>query len=345
MSLQTLLNDLRSPGVTSTRIGAAVLALVVVTLAVIAYLGLPLVGLAGQNAPGELKVVSPEHLAQRKARFAQRNTLGQERITARWPFYNVPPKVVSKPTEPVPARYGGPALIAMVNGAAWFQDGKRLRPGDAEVDGLQVIEVNAPWSARVKWRGGEFTVTLFDRDPVRLTGGLDELRRNTSGMGVAGGSAPAPTANAAPLAASTSAGARPSQPGVPGAQPAAGATLGALPGNGPSSVSSVRLPSSIEMPGGGRISIPMGGTPGQPQVITMPDGRTATMIVSPVVSSTPGVSGQQVMIAVPGPGAPPGTAVPAPDQPAQVVEMDVVVEADPAQPAEPQTEDPEKKND
>lgn len=98
--------------------------------------------------------------------------------------------------------------------------------------------------------------------------------------------------------------------------------------------------------------MPLGGTSGQPQVITMPDGRTATMIVSPVVTSTPGVSGQQVMIAVPGPDVPPGTAVPAPGQPADVVEMHVVVEEEPAQPAQPaqpgdqpQTEQPEKKND
>lgn len=67
---------------------------------------------------------------------------------------------------PPPSSYGGPAIIAMVNGEVWFADGKRLRPGDAESEGVSVSSLNAPWEATLKWRGVEFKVPLFAREDL-----------------------------------------------------------------------------------------------------------------------------------------------------------------------------------
>lgn len=65
-----------------------------------------------------------------------------------------------------PSRYEGPALVAMVNGQAWFSDGRKLEASD-EADGdLRVVALTPPWEARVEWRGVEFTVPLFKRDTL-----------------------------------------------------------------------------------------------------------------------------------------------------------------------------------
>lgn len=66
-------------------------------------------------------------------------------------------------------RYGGPSVIAMVNGQVWFSDGQRLGPGDSGTGSLKVLALDAPWSAKVEWQGGEFDVEFFQRSPL-LTG-------------------------------------------------------------------------------------------------------------------------------------------------------------------------------
>jgi hypothetical protein len=70
---------------------------------------------------------------------------------------------------PKPTRYGGPALIAMVNDTAWFADGTVLKAGGEPSGGIRVLRVNPPWSAAVEWSGVEFDVKLFDRDSVVAT--------------------------------------------------------------------------------------------------------------------------------------------------------------------------------
>ena len=71
----------------------------------------------------------------------------------------------SKPPPP-PTTYGGPGIIAMINGTVWFSDGKRLKAGDEAKDDLEVKAVNAPWDATVVWKGVEFKVELFARNRV-----------------------------------------------------------------------------------------------------------------------------------------------------------------------------------
>jgi hypothetical protein len=79
-----------------------------------------------------------------------------------------PPPVVEAPPPPPPpppATYGGPAIIAMVNGAVWFSDGTRLAVGEESASSeLKVVRIEVPWHAVVEWKGIEFKVSLFDRD-------------------------------------------------------------------------------------------------------------------------------------------------------------------------------------
>lgn len=64
---------------------------------------------------------------------------------------------------PPPTRYGGPAIIAMIDKTVFFDDGRRLSVGDPADSGLEVVEPRGPWSAVLRWRGVEFEVQLFER--------------------------------------------------------------------------------------------------------------------------------------------------------------------------------------
>lgn len=77
-----------------------------------------------------------------------------------------PPRVDTGPRPPVtPTRYGGPSIIAMINGAVWFSDGQRLATGESG-RGVEVVSIDPPWGAKVRWQGAEFDVSLFARDAV-----------------------------------------------------------------------------------------------------------------------------------------------------------------------------------
>lgn len=87
------------------------------------------------------------------------------------PAAEEPEVVESEPEAPVvlaPSRYAGPGIIAMVFDTVWFEDGTKLSLEEPEHTGedLELVSVDAPWSARVRWRGAEFDVTLFRRDSI-----------------------------------------------------------------------------------------------------------------------------------------------------------------------------------
>lgn len=65
---------------------------------------------------------------------------------------------------PPPSSYGGPKVVAFVNGQVLFEDKTSLAVGEGEADELRVLEASAPWSIRVMWKGIEFDVPLMDRD-------------------------------------------------------------------------------------------------------------------------------------------------------------------------------------
>jgi hypothetical protein len=74
------------------------------------------------------------------------------------------PSVAETTAPKAPDRYEGPDIIAMILDTVWFADGKRMKVGDPAQDNLEVVGVNAPWEAKVKWKDVEFTVPLFQRD-------------------------------------------------------------------------------------------------------------------------------------------------------------------------------------
>lgn len=86
-----------------------------------------------------------------------------------------PPKPVatsepqdSAPKGPtIPTRYEGPGIIGLGSDFVFFSDGKRVKVGE-ESGSVKVKSVQPPWGATLLWEGGEFTVSLFDRDRVVL---------------------------------------------------------------------------------------------------------------------------------------------------------------------------------
>jgi hypothetical protein len=70
------------------------------------------------------------------------------------------------PPPPAPTSYDGSKIIAMVLDTVWFDDGRKMKVGDAEKDDTEVVSVNAPWDAKLRWKKVEFTVPLFGRDAI-----------------------------------------------------------------------------------------------------------------------------------------------------------------------------------
>jgi hypothetical protein len=75
------------------------------------------------------------------------------------------------PPPPAPTRYGGPEIVALINDTVWLEGGEILSLDDS-ADGVTVLAVNAPWSARLLWREVEFDVSLFGRDEVVYPDGV-----------------------------------------------------------------------------------------------------------------------------------------------------------------------------
>ncbi|MFM9996104.1 MAG: hypothetical protein ACKVU4_09920 [Phycisphaerales bacterium] len=69
------------------------------------------------------------------------------------------------PPPPPPATYGGPKLIGIADGLAWFDDGTKLGADGSKGD-LKVLSLDAPWNVQVEWKGVAFAVSLFARDSV-----------------------------------------------------------------------------------------------------------------------------------------------------------------------------------
>ncbi len=72
-----------------------------------------------------------------------------------------PPRDPGPP--PLPTRYGGPDVIAMINGQVWLSNGDRIGVGE-EAGGVEVVSLSAPWYATLLWDGVEFDVPLFEAD-------------------------------------------------------------------------------------------------------------------------------------------------------------------------------------
>lgn len=79
---------------------------------------------------------------------------------------------------PAPSSYGGPKVVAVVNGRVLFADKTSLEIGEGDGDDLRVLEAAAPWSIRVLWKGIEFDVPLMGRDRLVLPHGDDGSSRS-----------------------------------------------------------------------------------------------------------------------------------------------------------------------
>jgi hypothetical protein len=83
----------------------------------------------------------------------------------------VEPEVDEGGTPRAPSKYEGPAIQAIVLDEVWFADSTRVALGKKSGD-LEVLAVNAPWDAKIRWKGGEFTVPLFARDRIVFKDGV-----------------------------------------------------------------------------------------------------------------------------------------------------------------------------
>lgn len=148
------------------RIGFGVLALVVLTILLLALSVWPLIRLRSQP-PRTVADAKPEAplIAEFAAATRKDLALFEGRSLFAIPGPPAPRAETARKTT-APTRYGGPAIVGMINDQVWFSDGKRLGSADDAAGGLKVISINAPWSARLEWEGGEFEVEFIARSPL-----------------------------------------------------------------------------------------------------------------------------------------------------------------------------------
>ncbi len=160
-----LARELAAP---ARRLGTLTLGAVVLVLVVLALCVWPLLP-ALTSAPGKAPVPVPEEtLAKSVEEFDRQLASAAERVNARAPFGVVKVAPRAEPAAAVAARYAGPQLVGMAAGEAWFAEGRRIKVGETDA-GVTVLGLDPPWGAKVRWGGGEFTVSLFDRAPISLS--------------------------------------------------------------------------------------------------------------------------------------------------------------------------------
>ncbi len=207
------------------QLGLVVLVVVIAVGALAVWTALPLLELPFISPGQPPAPVGEAALIKKQEAFAQLLAKSRDAVTAREPFGRLsgqrPPPTPSGPV--TPRTYGGPGIIGMADNTVWFADGKKVRPGDTvDSGGVTVIELDAPWSAKVRWRGADFTVAFFERDPARFAQPISVWHG-------APPPAPAPAKPDATTAAAPPPG-PPGAPGQPGGPPVvAPSTAGALP--------------------------------------------------------------------------------------------------------------------
>lgn len=140
-----------------------------------------------------------------------------------------PPKAVvpQKPAGP-PATYGGPRPTGVIADMLVLAGGRTVKVGESG-DGITVVAIMPPDEVRLKWSGGEYTVSLREKfDTSVLSSGSSSSMGRTNPPGITPVAAdPNASASMAPAAAPPSTpapGATPALP-APGApnEPASGA--------------------------------------------------------------------------------------------------------------------------
>lgn len=155
--------------------GAAALAAGLLGIVVVASEVPALVRAVGAKAPPSLGVAADDEprLASFRGSFdkhlAQSSGRSMFFIPPEPPPPPPPPEPEREPEpDPPPSSYGGPAIIAMVGDAVWLADGSRLSLADERARDIEIVSLSPPWGARLKWKGVEFDVPLFDRTTERF---------------------------------------------------------------------------------------------------------------------------------------------------------------------------------
>lgn len=148
-----------------TAMGAGAWAALVIAIVIVASLGW---GVYRTSRRAPLSPISPMSSRDAASTRAQQQTQlasAARSIEHRSPF--APPRPPEPPKPAVPPRYAGSSVVGVAANSVYFADGRRIPVGKAEGD-VEVISINAPWSVKVRWSGGEYDVTLVDREPIRF---------------------------------------------------------------------------------------------------------------------------------------------------------------------------------
>lgn len=155
-------------------IPAVALALIIVCAAVVAVQAASVISTIMHPSPDASRQLADQK--QRAEAYSKSVDAQLSQISGRSMFVLPPkpppepkPKPASTPSvkrdpgpPPPPSSYGGPKIIAMMGNTVWFEGGDRVSI-DGEHDGVTVIGTSPPWTARLKWKGVEFDVKLFER--------------------------------------------------------------------------------------------------------------------------------------------------------------------------------------
>ncbi len=210
-----------------------------------------------------LAVQSTELLENSRKRFEGRSMYSLPPMPPRKPRVVDLPKPVDPPKvdlgpAPPPALYTGPAPTSVIGNYVFFatlgDENKSIKVGESK-NGISVISVNAPYSVKLGYQRGEYTVSVWARAEDRLTKGELAPSRVTgvvgngavvNGAGVNGTGVNGTGVNGA--AAGSAAGVR----GVPGGLPASGADGGkaeaGLAGSGSGIGAGMRPGQSTKLP-------------------------------------------------------------------------------------------------
>ena len=158
-----------------TLMGAAAVACLALAALVLATTVPGVIRAAGASRAPE--VGGPQDQESRAKRHSDALAGHRAQIDGRSPFFvpAAPPAPERAPVEapedrgppPAPSSYAGPKLAAIVGESVWFEGGARAMLGGDAVEGVRVVSLAPPWSARLLWRGAEFDVTLFERTTGR----------------------------------------------------------------------------------------------------------------------------------------------------------------------------------
>ncbi len=179
-----------------------------------------------------LAVQSTELLENSRKRFEGRSMYSLPPMPPRKPRVVDLPKPVDPPKvdlgpAPPPALYTGPAPTSVIGNYVFFatlgDENKSIKVGESK-NGISVISVNAPYSVKLGYQRGEYTVSVWARAEDRLTKGELAPSRVTGvvGNGAVVNGAGVNGAGVNGAATGSAAGVR----GLPGGLPASGADGG-----------------------------------------------------------------------------------------------------------------------